>query len=87
MGKLFAQDQAQTFDKKNWRFYTGEWHEDLYPGYSFYVQFRGSLGILYEQSRMAEDGVRRPEGTIQIKQRISSSPVCKYNSKSKDIRK
>ena len=64
-GNIFAQDQAQTFDKKNWRFYTGEWHEDLYPGYSFYAQFRGSLGILYEQSRMAEDGVRRPEGTIQ----------------------
>ncbi len=64
-GNIFAQDQAEAFNKKNWRFYTGEWHEDLYPGYSFYVQFRGSLGILYEQSRMAEDGVRRPEGTIQ----------------------
>ena len=64
-GNKFANDQASAFDKRNWRFYTGEWHEDLYPGYSFYVQFRGSLGILYEQSRMAEDGVRRPEGTIQ----------------------
>ena len=64
-GNVFAKDQAEAFDKKNWRFYTGEWHEDLYPGYSFYVQFRGSLGILYEQSRMSEDGVRRPEGTIQ----------------------
>ena len=64
-GNVFAQDQGNAFDKRNWRFYTGEWHEDLYPGYSFYVQFRGTLGILYEQSRMAEDGVRRPEGTIQ----------------------
>ena len=64
-GNVFAQDQGNAFDEKNWRFYTGEWHEDLYPGYSFYVQFRGTLGILYEQSRMAEDGVRRPEGTIQ----------------------
>ncbi len=64
-GNVFAQDQASAFDERNWRFYTGEWHEDLYPGYSFYVQFRGTLGILYEQSRMAEDGVRRPEGTIQ----------------------
>ena len=64
-GNVFAQDQASAFDDRNWRFYTGEWHEDLYPGYSFYVQFRGSLGILYEQSRMAEDGIRRPEGTIQ----------------------
>ena len=64
-GNVFAQDQATAFDDNNWRFYTGEWHEDLYPGYSFYVQFRGTLGILYEQSRMAEDGVKRPEGTIQ----------------------
>ena len=64
-GNVFAQDQGSEFDKRNWRFYTGEWHEDLYPGYSFYVNFRGTLGILYEQSRMAEDGVRRPEGTIQ----------------------
>ncbi len=64
-GNVFAQDQATAFDENNWRFYTGEWHEDLYPGYSFYVQFRGTLGILYEQSRMAEDGVKRPEGTIQ----------------------
>ncbi len=64
-GNVFAQEQASAFDKNNWRFYTGEWHEDLYPGYSFYVQFRGTLGILYEQSRMAEDGVKRPEGTIQ----------------------
>ena len=64
-GNVFAQDQGNAFDEKNWRFYTGEWHEDLYPGYSFYVQFRGTLGILYEQSRMAEDGVKRPEGTIQ----------------------
>ena len=64
-GNVFAQDQGGEFDKRNWRFYTGEWHEDLYPGYSFYVAFRGTLGILYEQSRMAEDGVRRPEGTIQ----------------------
>ena len=62
---MFLDDQARAFDDNNWRFYTGEWHEDLYPGYSFYIQFRGSLGIIYEQSRMSEDGVRRPEGTIQ----------------------
>ena len=64
-GNVFAKDQGNEFDRRSWRFYTGEWHEDLYPGYSFYVSFRGTLGILYEQSRMAEDGVRRPEGTIQ----------------------
>ena len=50
---------------RDWSYYTGEWFENLYPGYSNYSEYRGSVHILYEQSRMAEDGVRRPEGTVQ----------------------
>lgn len=61
----FSLDQGAAFDKEGWRYYTGEWFENWYPGYSSYAQHRGSLHILYEQSRMSEDGVRRPEGTIQ----------------------
>ncbi|MBT1449773.1 peptidase [Glaciecola sp. XM2] len=61
----FAQDQGAAFDDKGWRYYTGEWFENWYPGYSSYAQHRGTMHILYEQSRMAEDGVKRPEGTIQ----------------------
>jgi hypothetical protein len=63
--EAFANDQGAAFDEKGWRYYTGEWFENWYPGYSSYAQFRGSMHILYEQSRMAEDGVKRPEGTIQ----------------------
>lgn len=61
----FAEDQGAAFDKKGWRYFTGEWFENWYPGYSNYAEYRGSMHILYEQSRMAEDGVRRPEGTVQ----------------------
>lgn len=61
----FAEDQSAAFDANNWRYYTGEWFENWYPGYSNYAEYRGSTHILYEQSRMAEDGVKRPEGTIQ----------------------
>ena len=64
-GDIFAEDQAKAFDDRDWRYYTGEWFENLYPGYSNYSEYRGSVHILYEQSRMAEDGVRRPEGTVQ----------------------
>ena len=64
-GDVFAEDQAKAFDERDWRYYTGEWFENLYPGYSNYSEYRGSVHILYEQSRMAEDGVRRPEGTVQ----------------------
>jgi len=63
--QVFAEDQGGAFDAKGWRYYTGEWFENWYPGYSNYAEYRGSMHILYEQSRMAEDGVKRPEGTIQ----------------------
>ncbi len=64
-GELFARDQAQAFDRHGLVYYTGEWHEEWYPGYSdAYASYRGAVGILYEQARIAEDGVRRPEGRI-----------------------
>ncbi|NVJ49969.1 MAG: peptidase [Gammaproteobacteria bacterium] len=63
-GKVFAADQAQAFDRNGWRYYTGEWFENLYPGYSNYAEYRGAVHILYEQARIAEDGVARPDGTI-----------------------
>ena len=63
--RVFSIDQGAAFDDRGWRYYTGEWFENLYPGYSNYAEYRGSVHILYEQSRMAEDGVRRPEGTVQ----------------------
>lgn len=62
----FAAAQAQAFDKYGWRYYTGEWNEGWYPGYSdSWAAFRGAIGMLFEQARIAEDGVRRKEGTIQ----------------------
>lgn len=64
-GEIFARDQAAAFDRHGLVYYTGEWHEEWYPGYaSAYASYRGAVGILYEQARIAEDGVRRPEGRI-----------------------
>lgn len=61
-GKVFANDQAEAFDSKKWRYYTGEWFENLYPGYSNYSEYRGSIHILYEQARTAEDGIKLYNG-------------------------
>lgn len=64
-GPIFAQDQARAFDQHGLVYYTGEWNEEWYPGYSdSWAAYRGVLGILYEQARVAADGVRRPEGRI-----------------------
>ena len=61
----FAREQASAFDQHGLVYYTGEWNEDWYPGYSnAYASYRGAIGLLYEQARIAEDGVRRREGRI-----------------------
>lgn len=64
-GKIFAKDQAASFDQKKWTYYTGEWFENLYPGYSNYAEYRGAVHILYEQARTAEDGIRLENGLIR----------------------
>lgn len=61
----FSREQAQAFDQRGLLYYTGEWAEEWYPGYTdSLATFRGGVGILYEQARIAADGVRRPEGRI-----------------------
>ncbi|KGJ96940.1 M14 family metallopeptidase [Colwellia psychrerythraea] len=64
-GNIFAQEQAGVYDQKQWPYYTGEWFENLYPGYSNYSEYRGSINILYEQARTAEDGIKTQNGNIR----------------------
>ncbi len=62
---VFAHNLAKAFDKYGLLYYTGEWHEEFYPGYGdAYTSLRGAVGILHEQASIAADGVRRPEGRI-----------------------
>jgi len=59
----FGADQAAAFDQYGWRYYTGEWNEGWYPGYSdAWAGFGGAVPILYEQAGVAPYGVKRPEG-------------------------
>jgi hypothetical protein len=62
---IYSKDHSEAFDAYAWPYYTGEWYDNLYAGYSSYVEFRGSLSILYEQARTAEDGVRLAQGTVR----------------------
>lgn len=63
--ELFAREQAAAFDRQGLRYYTGEWNEEWYPGYgNAWASYRGAIGILYEQARVAEDAVRRPGGSL-----------------------
>jgi hypothetical protein len=63
---VFGDDQGKAFDAFGWRYYTGEWNEEWYPGYSgSWAALRGAIDNLYEQAKIISDGVRRPEGTIE----------------------
>lgn len=82
---------AKDFDALGWRYYTGEWNEGWYPGYSdAWAAFGGAVGVLFEQARIAEDGVRRREGTIEPyrlsvrKQAVASIALLKTLRDNKD---
>ncbi|MEE4637404.1 MAG: M14 family zinc carboxypeptidase [Wenzhouxiangella sp.] len=71
MGQVFADGKARAFDRFAYPYYTGEWHEDFYPGYTdAWASLRGALGVLYEQARLAEDGVQRDTHLISYRQSV-----------------
>lgn len=59
----FSRDQANAFDRYGWSYYTREWFEDWYPGYSFWTAYTGAITVLYEQAGVQGSAVRRPDGT------------------------
>lgn len=61
----FAAEQAAAFDQYGWSYYTGEWNESWYPGYTNgWASANGAISFLYEQARVAEDGILRAEGRV-----------------------
>ncbi|MBL8747003.1 MAG: peptidase [Phycisphaerae bacterium] len=64
--RAFADDLGKAFDARGWRYYTGEWNEGWYPGYSgSWAAMRGIVDNLYEQATIVSDAIRRPEGTLE----------------------
>jgi hypothetical protein len=61
----FGADDAAAFDKHGWSYYTREWADSWYPGYTdSWASFVGAIGILYEQARYGGAAVRRASGEI-----------------------
>ena len=62
--RIYAQDQAKAFDRYGWSYYTREWLDMWYPGYSEWLAYAGgAVMILYEQAGVDGSAVRRREGT------------------------
>jgi hypothetical protein len=63
--KEFADDQAKAFDRYQWGYYTREWADAWYPGYSdAWASLNGAIGLLYEKGRTLGQPVRRASGEI-----------------------
>jgi hypothetical protein len=61
----YAAGQAAAFDRRGWSYYTREWADSWYPGYTdAWATFQGACGILYEQARYGGGAVRKPSGEI-----------------------
>ncbi len=63
--RVFAAEQGAAFDHYGWSYYTREWADSWYPGYTdSWGTFQGAVGILYEQARFAGQALRRASGEI-----------------------
>jgi hypothetical protein len=79
MGDVYADDMARAFDEFGYPYYSGEWHEDWYPGYTdAWASLRGAQGILYEQARLAEDGIQRDTHLISYRQAVHHQMLASF---------
>jgi hypothetical protein len=63
--QTYANDQAAAFDHYGWSYYTREWADSWYPGYTdSWGTFIGACGILYEQAHYRGQALRRASGEI-----------------------
>ena len=61
--QTFARDQAAAFDQRGWAYYTREWSDGWFPGYSStWGPIIGAVGILYEQASTRGFAIKRPSG-------------------------
>ncbi len=63
--RIFAADHGAAFDARGWPYYTGEWHEEWYPGFATsWAAGVGAIGLLYEQARTNGTRVARVDGSV-----------------------
>lgn len=63
--RKFSADQASALDRYGWSYYTQDWYEEWYPGYTnAWANLLGAIGMLYEQAGVDADGVRQASGKI-----------------------
>ncbi|MGD2110957.1 MAG: M14 family metallopeptidase [Phycisphaerae bacterium] len=63
--RRFSKDQARAFDRHGWSYYTKDWYEEWYPGYTnAWTSLRGAIGLLYEQAGVNAAAVKQRAGNV-----------------------
>ena len=63
--KRFSEEQAKALDAHGWSYYTQEWYEEWYPGYTnSWTSLLGAIGILYEQAGVNGAAVKQAAGQV-----------------------
>ncbi|MFH1111341.1 MAG: M14 family metallopeptidase [Planctomycetota bacterium] len=63
--RQFSADQAKAFDAYGWSYYTKEWYEEWYPGYTnAWTSLLGAIGLLYEQAGVQAAAVKQATGQM-----------------------
>lgn len=63
--RAFADRHAAAFDAYGWAYYTREWADGWYAGYTdAWASLNGGIGILYEQAGIAGQPLKRPSGRV-----------------------
>jgi hypothetical protein len=61
--RAFAADHSAAFDRHGWAYYTREWADGWFPGYTdAWSSLSGAIGILYEQSTTRGQALLRASG-------------------------
>ncbi len=63
--RAFSADQAKAFDRHGWSYYTQEWYEEWYPGYTnAWTSLLDAAGLLYEQAGVNAAPIKQATGKI-----------------------
>jgi hypothetical protein len=63
--RAFSADQARAFDRHGWSYYTREWYEEWYPGYTnAWANLRGTIGLLYEAPALNSSALTQASGEV-----------------------
>ena len=61
--RRFSADQAEAFNRHGWSYYTREWYEEWYPGYTnAWANLLGAVGLLYEQAGVNAASIKQRTG-------------------------